>query len=385
MPSNDTTVARGGLERADETARRTLVARQQADVLYGNGDTTRLHLVSTTSVALPREVLGVELLLGPPSPRRHPQIEGLMAIHVSAPGKDGDALVSHLDLVAADSMRRVPAPDLWERVRAHCPEEMTFDVDQPVRRISYACVDTAPREVDQTSILIAYALISGLRAERMGELAARAARHDFTVTRTDWSALVLRDGAAFVSHQSSAEPFAPTLRALTHTVHVDAILLALTQRRLVDLSGEAAVEATLENPGQLSDLEKSHFDFKRKFWRTSLTDKRTAPADEIFRAFQRELLTPQDVSDVEERVNEGARVARTLHSEAVDKAQGQLTRTVQNATVVLGAFGLAYTAAPTLAQPSVGLFALATLVGIVGVLAAFAVLVVSGRRAHSRT
>ena len=66
------------------------------------------------------------------------------------------------------------------------------------------------------------------------------------------------------------------LRVLVHSVHLDALLLAMIQRRLIDASGDRAVVAPLDDPRELVLLEQAHFDFKRTYWRTSLTDKRAA-------------------------------------------------------------------------------------------------------------
>jgi len=56
----------------------------------------------------------------------------------------------------------------------------------------------------------------------------------------------------------------------------------LTQRRLLDDSDQRATEAELVTPADLVILESQHFDFKRTYWRTSLTqtsliDRRRVP------------------------------------------------------------------------------------------------------------
>ena len=50
-----------------------------------------------------------------------------------------------------------------------------------------------------------------------------------------------RDGAAFVAHQVNVEEFTESLRMLAHSVHVDGLLLAMTQRHMIDASGDSAV------------------------------------------------------------------------------------------------------------------------------------------------
>ncbi len=165
------------------------------------------------------------------------------------------------------------------------------------------------------------------------------------------------------------------LRTMVHSIHLDSLMLALLQRELLDRTVTRAARADIATPADLVELEKRHFDFKRTLWRTSLTDKRTSPTDEVFRAFQYELLTPLDVADVEERVTDGAQLARTLQAE-------RLEALVRTAAVVIGAFTLAFTAAPVISDPSPSLFAWATLAGAVGVAVSAVLLLLHGR--HQR-
>ena len=164
-----------------------------------------------------------------------------------------------------------------------------------------------------------------------------------------------------------------------HSVYLDALLLAWLQRQLIDRSDLLAARADLSASKDLVELERKHFNFKRTYWRTALTYKRTSPTDEIFRAFQAELLTPLDVQDVEERVQEGARLARMLQAEEAEMAQDRLTRLVRSATVVIGSFTLCFTAAPVIGSPGVALFAWAAGFAVAGMAVAFGLLALTGR------
>jgi hypothetical protein len=221
----------------------------------------------------------------------------------------------------------------------------------------------------------AYEAVTGITQSE-----TRAARHSLTIDRPDWSALVLRDGVGIVFHPTQDPAFGPHLRVLTHSIYLDALLLAWIQRILLDESGSRAVAARLDVPDELVELERLHFDFKRRVWRRSLTHKRTAPVDELLVALQRELLTDRDIEDVEERVQDGARLARTLSQEKASHAQDALNRLVQRAAVIIGALGLAYAAAPSVAQPSWPLFAWATVAGLVAMLIALTVMSVLNKR-----
>jgi hypothetical protein len=200
------------------------------------------------------------------------------------------------------------------------------------------------------------------------------------VEKPDWSALVLRDGLAVVSHPVEDPSFGPHLQVQAHSIYLDALLLAWIQRVRLDRSGARAMHARLDVPDELVELERRHYDFKRTTWRRSLTQKRTSPVDDVLVTLQHELLTDRDVEDVEERVQDGARLARTLQQEETSKAQQSLNRTVQRAAVVIGAMGLAYAAGPSIAPPSIDLFVWATLAGVAGMVIAFFFLDWSSRR-----
>lgn len=364
QPSNETAARRGHAAATDGHARRTLVAPQQADVLYGDAGLARRHLIVDTD-AQDFRLLALEQLTMPAKDT------ALLAVHLASKGDRAD----YQDLLAETVHSRASAADrVWPRVREAIGQRSRFALgSEPPKSISFTDgVDDA--------LVAAYALITAVESDRMTDLNRRAAKHSFTIESTDWSALVLRDGAAFVGHQISDEAYAPTLRTLVHSVHLDALLLAMVQRMLVDASGALAVKASLDDPSELVKLERDHFDFKRTYWRTSLTTKRTSPCDIVLRAFQDQLLTQLDVTDVEERVQDGARLAQSLHSQHQERAQRTLNRMVQRVSVIFGAFGLAFAAAPVVDQPSWSLFLVAAAVGLVGMGLAFLVLWLTGHR-----
>lgn len=379
----------GSAHATDEQARRTLIAGQQADVLYGSKNMRRSHLLLPEPETSEPCVFALELLMGPETGEKAAG-HGILAIHVVPWRRNliGEAaLADYLDALST-SVRGWPGDSpLATRARALLPEGVDLDAKSRMRNVSFAIGDFPEAEVSQRAQEWAYFLVTTSSHERWPDMARRARSHPLTIRRQDWSALVLRDGAAFIGHQTSEEPFTDALRVYTHSIHLDAILLGMLQRRLVDLSGERAVSASLDDPGELVELERSHFEFKRSYWRTSLTSKRQSPSDDVLRAFQSELLTALDVAEVEDRVRDGARLARTLHGErqlasqqAQAESQQRLARMVQNVSVIVGAFGLAFTAAPTLATPSFSLFAMAAAAGVVGVAVAFGVLKILGRR-----
>ena len=318
------------------------------------------------------QLIGVEVFRERDSPDSSVPI-AFAALHVLAPEDavaEADQLDWWTDLI--DDRRREGA--LWSRFAELLGG--SIDLSAPARHLAFVATDLAGRD----ALALAYATTTGIDNSVTEDVRSRSDLHDWTITKPDWSALVLRDGATFVSHQTSNENFGPTLRMLMHTIHLDALLLAVLQRRLIDRSGNRATEVDLEEPQELVELEKAHYEFKRKYWRTSVTDKRTAPPDVVFRAFQEELLTTLDVNDVETRVRDGARLSMSMNAARQELAQEKLSRVVQTATVVIGALGLSFTAAPVIHAPSWSLFWIALAVGALAMSCAFLALHITGRR-----
>lgn len=325
---------RGVHRSTDAEARMTLVDPDLAAVLYSGGHRRWRPVLRDISG---HHVLAVELC----------RVDGtdlaLLAVHLS--GADA--------LPLGQRPQSAGASEFWAALGESLLGGVSF-APGPVRTVTF-CAGSA-----QSALEEAYAAVTGLGDEAR----RRASRHRLSIEKPDWSALVLRDGLAIISHPTDDHAFGPHLRVQTHSIFIDALLLAWTQRILIDRSASRAQQARLDTPHELVELERRHYDFKRTAWRRSLTHKRTAPVDVLLLGLQRELLTDRDVEDVEERVQDGARLARTLHQEKIARAQESLNRLVQVAAVVIGALGLAYAAAPTLAVPSLELFLSATAVGI---------------------
>ena len=384
---NATSLRRGNKPTTNEAARRTLVAAQQGDALYGCGAApVRFHRLGRSPGEDRNPILAMELLQGPSEVDHEDTLTGWLAVHVAAPitgSTDQCPVQAHRAMMSEVGRGgRRAGHGLWESIQALLPGGVAMSATAQVRSLNFQTLDLEDvSDINQASLVAAYLLITRAPSDRVPDMSRRALRHTLSIERPDWSALVLREGAAFISHQRSDEAFAGVVRVQTHTVHLDAMLLALMQRGLVDASGGRTVNASLDDPEELVNLERWHFDFKRKYWRTSLTYKRSSPSDDILRAFQAELLTALDVADVQERVQDGAQLARSLHAERQNHSQHQLNRMVQNTSIIIGALGVTFTAAPVVADPSWRLFAIAGAVGVLAMAIAFMILHLTGRRA----
>jgi hypothetical protein len=382
---NETTRRRGNMRTTDAEARQTLVATQPAAVLYGRAGFRRLSRVVDSSAEGLR-ILAIELLGGADKHQtgeyESVKPHAFAAIHVAPVECSADALLAAA-AAAVNGVRQSEHP-FWSEVGALLPSGVALKERPKVRVLAYAPFVEERIRPYLDPLELAYALVSAAGAGSGADLAVRAAEHRLTIERPDWSCLVLRDGAAFVSHQSTQEDFAEVLRVLVHSIHLDALLLALIQRCLMDDAGRETTEVSLENASSLVALETSHFEFKRRYWRTSLTDKRSAPPDVVLREFQEQLLTARDVAEVEERVQEGARLAHSLQGMAQEEAQQRLNGLVRTVSVVVGSFGLSYAAAPVVAAPGWDVFGVATLAGAGGAAIAQLVLKSVDRRKSNK-
>lgn len=370
QPQNETAAQRGHVLPTKEEVRRTLVDEQQSDVLYGHRGLGRHHRIVDDD-----DVVAFEMLWQR-EPRSPGPGFGLMVAHVVP--RDG-ASVDGLLTWHAQAVRRRGAGALAARLLQLAGPGLTAGSGRP-RVLTFAVVPEA-RTDPGLRLTAAYAMVSGASADSWQAQADRAAGHELTLAKPDWSVLVLRDGAAYVSHDRDSEAYAETLRMLMHSVHLDALLLALVQRILIDQSGDRAVTIPLDQPDDLVQLESDHYEFRRTYWRTALTDKRTAPPDVVLHKFQDELLTTADVLDVEQRVSDGARLALSLHARQQQETQERLNRMVQNGSVIIGSFGLAFTAASVIADPGWPVFWQALAIGLAAMVVAFGILRLTGRRA----
>lgn len=91
---------------------------------------------------------------------------------------------------------------------------------------------------------------------------------------TDWSAMVLRDGAAFIGHQSTATSFVARFGALyVRTIYTDALLIACAQRLgLLDLSDRLAkLGDPARHPRGVERLDAEFSRFRNQWWWQHLT------------------------------------------------------------------------------------------------------------------
>lgn len=145
----------------------------------------------------------------------------------------------------------------------------------------------------------------------------------------DWSALVLRDGAAFVGRRrdrGTADPFFGYAELHARTVYLDALLLGILQRSHIDqlteeLSRVFGDEARLAR--RVSELEHHIAHFRSTYWRQHLTAH--GPANDLLVAYQAQHRLPARFAEILAEVTDYARMVQTRENQHMSGALGILT------------------------------------------------------------
>lgn len=143
----------------------------------------------------------------------------------------------------------------------------------------------------------------------------------------DWSALVLRHGAAFLGHRADigVGDFYESAALHVQTVYLDALLLGSLQRDHIDeLTDE--LSAVFEAPhlaARVSLLEENIALFRSTYWRQHLTAH--GPANELLLAFQKQHRLPDRFAEILAEAADYSRLAQNQESQQISGALGVLT------------------------------------------------------------
>lgn len=143
----------------------------------------------------------------------------------------------------------------------------------------------------------------------------------------DWSALVLRHGAAFLGHRAdTGEGDFYAFGALhARTIYLDALLLGSLQRDHIDeLTDE--LSGVFDAPrlaGRVATLEKNIAVFRSTYWRQHLTAH--GPANDLLLAFQAQHRLPARFREILAEAADYSRLVQTQESQQISGALGVLT------------------------------------------------------------
>ncbi|MFJ9028071.1 hypothetical protein ACIRQP_06020 [Streptomyces sp. NPDC102274] len=158
------------------------------------------------------------------------------------------------------------------------------------------------------------------------EIAADEFRHAVRIS-ADWSALVLRHGAAFLGHRADTGDgdFYEFGALHARTVYLDALLLGSLQRdhieELTDELSEVFDGARLAR--RVAALERKIAHFRSTYWRQHLTAH--GPANELLLAFQAQHRLPVRFAEILAEAADNSRIVQTQESQQISGALGVLT------------------------------------------------------------
>ena len=143
----------------------------------------------------------------------------------------------------------------------------------------------------------------------------------------DWSALVLRHGAAFLGHRpdSGEGDFYAFGELHCRTVYLDALLLGTIQRDHIDelTDGLSGVFDGPKLARRVSTLERHIAAFRSTYWRQHLTAH--GPANDLLLTFQAQYRLPARFDEILAEAAEYARLVQTQESQQIAGALGVLT------------------------------------------------------------
>ncbi|MFA3872234.1 hypothetical protein ABS735_00795 [Streptomyces sp. MMCC 100] len=144
----------------------------------------------------------------------------------------------------------------------------------------------------------------------------------------DWSALVLRQGAAFLGHRPDTGDgdFYGFGALHSRTVYLDALLLGSLQRDHIDELTDELSEVFV-SPRRLARrvaaLERNIAHFRSGYWRQHLTAH--GPANDLLLAFQNQHRLPARFNEILAEAADYSRLVQTQESQQISGALGVLT------------------------------------------------------------
>ncbi|MGW5818267.1 hypothetical protein [Streptomyces noursei] len=145
----------------------------------------------------------------------------------------------------------------------------------------------------------------------------------------DWSALVLRDGAAFIGRRpdrGETDPFFGYAELHARTVYLDALLLGIIQHSHIDQLTEE-LSNVFDDLTRLADgvaeLEQGIAQFRAIYWRQHLTAH--GPANDLLLAYHGQHRLATRFNEILAEATDYARLVQSQESQQISGALGILT------------------------------------------------------------
>ncbi|MEU9485850.1 hypothetical protein AB0D83_19680 [Streptomyces decoyicus] len=325
-----------GSRRTDTVTRQTYFTPAAARVLYGTPERPcRWHRVADISHGA-LHLHGMELMRTMTArQRRH----ALAVLHFTV---EGPALletlraIGHRHTADADPLDGPLAPAV---LLAGAAEPRTVESPFAIAR-PYTIAFLTPG-AEHTAALRHDGRLPGTADRWLWHLASRSTDADFPAApenlpsqtehtvriSADWSALVLRHGAAFLGHRPDrGDGDFYDFAALHHrTIYLDALLLGTVQRDHIDELTDS-LSGVFEGPklgSRVAVLERHIAGFRSTYWRQHLTAH--GPANELLLAYQAQYRLPTRFAEILSEAADYSRLVQTQDSQQIAGALGVLT------------------------------------------------------------
>ncbi|MGP3927867.1 hypothetical protein [Streptomyces sp. 8N616] len=325
-----------GTRRADRPTRRTYFTTAAARVLYGEPERPCRWHRTTTATHSPLAAHGVELLHTPLGNDPH---RALAILHLSA---TGPGLHDFHDTLRSLARRQAAPPT---------PLTGELDPEQLLQDQAHITPGAPPFTVAFLTPTRARLMHLYPRKYRrswnpadqwLWALASRTNTADYPPDSTDipaltsgtlrlsadWSALVLRDGAAFIGRRRDLgqdDPFFGYAELHARTVYLDAFLLGMIQRSHIDQLTEnlSRVFDGTHLARRVVALEQHIAQFRSTYWRQHLTHH--GPANDLLLAYQNQHRLPARFAEILTEATDYARLVQSQESQQISGALGILT------------------------------------------------------------
>ncbi|MET7313028.1 hypothetical protein ABZS68_39995 [Streptomyces sp. NPDC005571] len=325
-----------GSRRTDAETRQTYFTPAAARGLYGTGERPRRWHRFTDITHGPLHLHGMELLR---TVTAQDQQYALAVLHFTVEGPvllDLLRAIGHRHTAGADPLDGPLAPGtLLAGVAEPRGAEAPFALARP-----YTVALLTPDDT-HTPALRSDGRLPDTADSWLWSLASRSDETDFPTTpeqlrdqtehivrvSADWSALVLRHGAAFLGHRPDRGDgdFYDFAELHFRTVYLDALLLGTIQRDHIDELTDGLADV-FDGPGlarRVTALEQDIAGFRSTYWRQHLTAH--GPANELLLAYQGQHRLPARFAEILAEAADYSRLVQTQDGQQIAGALGVLT------------------------------------------------------------
>lgn len=322
-----------GGHRTDVASRQTYFTHAAGRALYGSPQRPcRWHLFADL-VYGPLHLHGLEILRTPTA--LHPR-HALAVLHFSVPSAGLLGVLRALGGRAGAGPGPLDGPLAPDALLAGIASPT--DLGAATHPYTVAFLTPGPAE---TAVLRSGGVLPATADRWLWALASRSDESDFPVApeqlpgqteravriSADWSALVLRHGAAFLGHRPDEGDgdFYDFAALHVRSVYLDALLLGIAQRDHIDELTDG-LSGVFDGPGlarRVTGLERDIAGFRSTYWRQHLTAH--GPANELLLAYHDQYRLPARFGEILAEAADYSRLVQTQDGQQIAGALGVLT------------------------------------------------------------